>query len=52
MMILKIYFAQPDALKGSLIETMREVRPTLFLGVPRVWVKLKSLFFEDIEMCL
>lgn len=29
------WFAQPDALKGSLINTMKEVRPTIFLGVPR-----------------
>ncbi|KAJ0032746.1 hypothetical protein NQD34_002827 [Periophthalmus magnuspinnatus] len=29
------YFAQPDALKGSLVNTMKEVRPTAFMGVPR-----------------
>ncbi len=29
------WFAQPDALKGSLLNTMKEVRPTMFLGVPR-----------------
>eukprot|EP00128_Syssomonas_multiformis_P004986 Colp12_sorted_trinity150504_noHs@11823 len=29
------WFARPDALKGSLVETLRDVRPTIFLGVPR-----------------
>lgn len=30
-----VYFAQPDALKGSIRNTMVEVKPTLFFGVPR-----------------
>ncbi|XP_061456521.1 DNA-binding protein RFX2 isoform X2 [Rhineura floridana] len=35
-------FAQPDALKGTLVNTLKEVHPTAFLGVPRVWEKMQE----------
>jgi len=37
-----VYFCQPDALKGSLTATMKDVRPTYFFGVPRVWEKMEE----------
>jgi len=35
-----VHFADKDALKGSLRDTMKDVRPTIFIGVPRVWEKI------------
>lgn len=35
-----VYFADKDALKGSLVNTLQEVQPTTLVGVPRVWEKI------------
>jgi long-chain-fatty-acid--CoA ligase ACSBG len=34
-----VWFARPDAMKGSLGGTLKDCRPTIFFGVPRVWEK-------------
>jgi long-chain-fatty-acid--CoA ligase ACSBG len=43
---VSVWFAQPDALKGSLATTLKEIRPTGFLGVPRVWEKIHEKMLE------
>jgi long-subunit acyl-CoA synthetase (AMP-forming) len=48
----QVFFARPDALSaGTLFETVREVKPTVFFGVPRIWEKvhqaMKARPFEE-----
>lgn len=35
-----VYFADKNALKGTLVNTLKEIQPTKFLAVPRVWEKI------------
>ena len=35
-----VFFADKMALKGTLLQTIQEARPTVFFGVPRVWEKI------------
>jgi long-chain-fatty-acid--CoA ligase ACSBG len=41
-----VWFASPDALRGSLSTTLKEVQPTIFFGVPRVWEKFQEKIME------
>ena len=41
-----VYFADKMALRGTLIETIQEARPTIFIGVPRVFEKIKERLME------
>jgi len=40
------YFADKNALKGTLTQTLQETTPTLFFGVPRVWEKIQEKMLE------
>lgn len=42
----QVHFADANALKGSLKDTLVKVRPTLFFGVPRVWEKMAAAMQE------
>ncbi|KAM9183430.1 long-chain-fatty-acid--CoA ligase ACSBG1 isoform 2-T2 [Dugong dugon] len=42
----QVCFAEPDALKGSLVNTLQEVEPTSHMGVPRVWEKIMERIQE------
>ncbi|KAJ0394622.1 hypothetical protein P43SY_000005 [Pythium insidiosum] len=42
----EVYFAGPEALKGALVEILKEIRPTFFFGVPRVWEKVMEKMRE------
>ncbi len=39
---MNVYFCAPDALRGTLVKTMRQVGPTVFFGVPRIWEKIQE----------
>lgn len=41
-----VFFASPADIKSSIVQILRQVQPTLFLGVPRVWEKLAAKLKE------
>ncbi|EGC38475.1 hypothetical protein DICPUDRAFT_148871 [Dictyostelium purpureum] len=45
---IKVTFGDRNALKGSLINTLLDVRPDYFLGVPRVFEKMQAKIQSEI----
>jgi len=41
-----VYFADKNALKGTLKNTLVKAKPTYFFGVPRVWEKFMEAIKE------
>ena len=35
-----VYICRPDALKGSLVHTLKKAKPTLSVAVPRLYEKM------------
>lgn len=42
----EVYFARPDALAGTLVQTLTWARPTIFFAVPRIWEKFEEKLKE------
>ena len=44
-----VWFADRDALKSTLVNTLRDARPTVFIGVPRVYEKMQEKIEEKVQ---
>lgn len=42
-----MWLTQLGLLQGTLIGTLKEVKPTIFLGVPRIWEKMQEMIKEN-----
>ena len=57
-----VYICRPDALKGSLVHTLKKAKPTLSVAVPRLYEKMaeqikkkyneSSVREDDVQTCI
>lgn len=45
----QLYFAKPDALQGSIFDSLKWCRPSYFFAVPRIWEKIE-IRLKDVIM--
>lgn len=38
----------PGPAQGTLVNTLREIKPTVFLGMPRIWEKMLDMIKENL----
>lgn len=44
-----VYFADINSLKNSLLQNLKNIQPTFFVGVPRIYEKIEEKFSEKIN---
>jgi acyl-CoA synthetase (AMP-forming)/AMP-acid ligase II len=44
-----VWFADNNALKNSLVTTLKDCSPTIFMGVPRIWEKIKEQIEKELS---
>lgn len=44
-----LFFADEKALSGTIIGTLRDVKPTIFFGVPRVYEKFEEFLRAKLD---
>lgn len=43
---MQVWLTQLCPLQGTLVNTLQEVKPTAFMGVPRIWEKMHEKIKE------
>lgn len=52
LMGFEVYFVDKDIFKTTMIDNLKSIRPTIFVGIPRVWEKIKEGIEQKTESSL